>query len=170
MIFLKKYKVLFIAFFAISLNTFSQEIVIKDFQDNTIITNITVHNVNKTKSILSNLDGIVDLSFFEKSDTLIFSHVSYEKLKISINKISNSVLYLFPNTQMLSEIILSVGRNREDKKKISKKVSLITAEKTELDLPQTSAELLYHAGGIRIQKTQGGGGSPVIRGFEANRV
>ena len=71
---------------------------------------------------------------------------------------------------MLSEIILSVGRNREDKKKISKKVSLITAEKTELDLPQTSAELLYHAGGIRIQKTQGGGGSPVIRGFEANRV
>ena len=170
MIFLKKYKVLFIAFFAISLNTFSQEIVIKDFQDNTIIPNITVHNVNKTKSILSNLDGIVDLSFFEKSDTLIFSHVSYEKLKISINKISNSVIYLFPNTQMLSEIILSVGRNREDKKKISKKVSLITAEKTELDLPQTSAELLYHAGGIRIQKTQGGGGSPVIRGFEANRV
>ena len=62
MIFLKKYKVLFIAFFAISFNTFSQEIVVKDFQDNTIIPNITVHNVNKTKSILSNLDGIVDLS------------------------------------------------------------------------------------------------------------
>ena len=58
MIFLKKYKVLFIAFFAISLNTFSQEIVIKDFQDSTIIPNITVHNVNKTKSILSNLDGM----------------------------------------------------------------------------------------------------------------
>jgi hemoglobin/transferrin/lactoferrin receptor protein len=71
---------------------------------------------------------------------------------------------------MLSEIILSVGRNRENKEKISRKVSLINAKKTELDLPQTSADLLYYGGGVRIQKSQGAGGSPVIRGFEANRV
>ena len=105
-----------------------------------------------------------------KKDTIILSHISYEKLKISINKISENTIYLNPNTQVLSEIILSVGRNRENKEKISKKVSLITNKKIELDLPQTSADLLFYAGGVRIQKTQGGGGSPVIRGFEANRV
>ena len=32
------------------------------------------------------------------------------------------------------------------------------------------AEILYEAGGIHVQKSQSGGGSPVIRGFEANRV
>ena len=170
MIFSKKPKVLFIVFLTISLNTFSQELIIKDFEENTLIPSVTVYNTQKTKSILSNFDGVLNLSIFKETDTLIFSHISYEKLKISLNKISQSIIYLYPDTQMLSEIILSVGRNREDKKKISKKVSLITAKKTELDLPQTSADLLYYAGGIRIQKTQGGGGSPVIRGFEANRV
>ena len=170
MTFLKKHKVFLIVFLTNSLNTFSQELVIKDFQENTLIPNVTAYNLQQTKSILSNFDGLLNLSGFKKSDTIIFSHISYEKLIIPLNEISQTVLYLYPNTQMLSEIILSVGRNREDKKKLSKKVSLINSKKTELDLPQTSADLLNYAGGVRIQKTQGGGGSPVIRGFEANRV
>ena len=170
MIFLKESKILLIICLTISLNAFSQKLVIKDFQENTIIPNVTVYNIKRTITVLSDFDGNLDLSAFKETDTLIFSHVSYEKLQISVNKISKSVLYLNPNTQVLSEIILSVGRNRENKEKISKKVSLITTKKTELDLPQTSADLLYYAGGIRVQKTQGGGGSPVIRGFEANRV
>ena len=170
MIFLKESKILLIICLTISLNAFSQKLVIKDFQENTIIPNVTVYNIKRTITVLSDFNGNLDLSAFKETDTLIFSHVSYEKLQISVNKISKSVIYLNPNTQVLSEIILSVGRNRENKEKISKKVSLITTKKIELDLPQTSADLLYYAGGIRVQKTQGGGGSPVIRGFEANRV
>ena len=170
MIFLKESKILLIICLTISLNAFSQKLVIKDFQENTIIPNVTVYNIKRTITVLSDFNGNLDLSAFKETDTLIFSHVSYEKLQISVNKISKSVIYLNSNTQVLSEIILSVGRNRENKEKISKKVSLITTKKTELDLPQTSADLLYYAGGIRVQKTQGGGGSPVIRGFEANRV
>ena len=170
MIFLKESKILLIICLTISLNAFSQKLVIKDFQENTIIPNVTVYNIKRTITVLSDFNGNLDLSAFKETDTLIFSHVSYEKLQISVNKISKSVIYLNPNTQVLSEIILSVGRNRENKEKISKRVSLITTKKTELDLPQTSADLLYYAGGIRVQKTQGGGGSPVIRGFEANRV
>jgi hemoglobin/transferrin/lactoferrin receptor protein len=170
MIFLKENKILLILFLINSLNSFSQKLLVKDSQENTIIPNVTVYNTQKTISILSDFDGILNLSSFNKKDTIILSHISYEKLKISLNKISENTLYLNPNTQVLSEIILSVGRNRENKEKISKKVSLITNKKIELDLPQTSADLLFYAGGVRIQKTQGGGGSPVIRGFEANRV
>ena len=39
----------------------------------------------------------------------------FADIQISVNKISKSVIYLSPNTQVLSEIILSVGRNRENK-------------------------------------------------------
>ena len=81
-----------------------------------------------------------------------------------------SCYFLNTKEQSLSEVILSVGRSEEKIEKISKKVSLITKQKISLDLPSNSADLLYYGGGVRIQKTQGGGGSPVIRGFEANRV
>ena len=36
--------------------------------------------------------------------------------------------------------------------------------------PASGAELLELSPGVRVQKSQGGGGSPIIRGFEANRV
>jgi Outer membrane cobalamin receptor protein len=36
--------------------------------------------------------------------------------------------------------------------------------------PQTSADLLANVPGIKVQKSQFGGGSPVIRGMESNRV
>ena len=175
MIFLKKGNFIFVVFLTISLNTFSQKLVVKDLNEGFIIPNVTIYNTKKKTTVISDFNGYLNLSEFEKTDTITFSHISYEKLRIPVNKILQSDkevfnVYLRSSTQRLSEIILSVGRNRESKEKVSKKVSLITAKKTELDLPQTSADLLYYGGGIRIQKSQGGGGSPVIRGFEANRV
>lgn len=174
MTFLKENKILLFVLLFFSLNSFSQKLIIKDSKEKSIIPNVSVYNSQKSYTVLSDSEGNVDYSDFQKSDTIIFSHIAYEKFKIPIDKIpkssSKTTIYLNPNTQKLSEIILSVGRNKESRAKISKKVALITPKKTELDLPQTSADLLYYGGGVRIQKTQGGGGSPVIRGFEANRV
>ena len=53
---------------------------------------------------------------------------------------------------------------------LSRKVSVINRNSFNLDLPRNTAEMLYHGGGIHVQKSQSGGGSPLIRGFEANRV
>lgn len=39
-----------------------------------------------------------------------------------------------------------------------------------LEVPQTSAELLWSTGSVLVQQSQQGGGSPILRGFEANRV
>ncbi len=36
--------------------------------------------------------------------------------------------------------------------------------------PSNMAKLLHGRGGIYTQQSQGGGGSPIIRGFEANRI
>ena len=115
---------------------------------------------------------MLDLEQFDKRDTLLIGHVSYNSIELINNNsiTNNTIIFLEPNTQALSEVILSVARNKESKEKISKQVSLITKKDLKLDLPQTSADLLNYASGVRVQKSQGGGGSPVIRGFEANRV
>ena len=172
MIFLKNKNILVVAICLVCWNSFSQELIIKDSQDNSEINNATVYNTQRTISVLSNSEGVLDLSKFNKTDTLVFSHLSYEKLILAKSNFSveKSILFMDSNTQKLNEIILSVARNKEDKGKISKQVSLITQKDLELNMPQTSADLLLYASGVRVQKSQGGGGSPVIRGFEANRV
>ena len=150
---------------------YSQKIVLIDNINKTPVPDVTVYGKFSNKSLISNKKGLIDLKQFDKNDTLVFGHVSYNSIEIIKGAIlEGSKLYLIPITHELSEIILSVARNKESKEKISKQVSLITSKDLKLDLPQTSADLLTYASGIRVQKSQGGGGSPAIRGFEANRV
>ena len=49
-------------------------------------------------------------------------------------------------------------------------VDVIMVDKIENDPSQTSADILRATGNIMVQKSQGGGGSPILRGFEANKI
>ena len=53
---------------------------------------------------------------------------------------------------------------------MAERVAVLTSKEIEKLSPQTSADLLAAIPGIKIQKSQMGGGSPVIRGMESNRV
>ena len=72
--------------------------------------------------------------------------------------------------QTLDEVILSVARKASNRKQIAEKVNVVSAEQIKLQRPANGADLVGLTPGVRIQKSQGGGGSPVIRGFEANRL
>lgn len=70
----------------------------------------------------------------------------------------------------LEEVTLSASRFAEMKKYVPQQVQTVGAEKIKFMNQQTTAEMLTHTGNILVQKSQLGGGSPVIRGFEANKV
>jgi hemoglobin/transferrin/lactoferrin receptor protein len=70
----------------------------------------------------------------------------------------------------LNEITVSVTRFGENKKYLAQQVQTIGAKKIAFYNQPTTAELLTHTGNVFVQKSQLGGGSPVIRGFEANKV
>ena len=63
----------------------------------------------------------------------------------------------------------------EDKKESERLLSPNRIEKIDAidifqDAPGTGAEILQKSGAVVVQMSQSGGGSPIIRGFEANRV
>ncbi len=49
-------------------------------------------------------------------------------------------------------------------------IEIISRETVKLENPQTSADMLQNTGSVLVQKSQGGGGSPIVRGFEANKL
>ena len=92
-------------------------------------------------------------------------------MNISIKKSEiDKVIYLENETDELSEVTLSISKSRVKKSRVAEKIEVITKKEIEFLAPQTTADLLAATPGVRVQKSQGGGGSPVIRGFEANRV
>ena len=72
--------------------------------------------------------------------------------------------------QFIPEIIFAEDKNERERLFTPARVEQIRSEDITLYAPSTSADLLQKEGNIMIQMSQSGGGSPIIRGFEANRV
>lgn len=70
----------------------------------------------------------------------------------------------------LEEVVFSASKTEEDKSNVPYTIEVMDSRTIALENPQTSADMLANTGSVMIQKSQGGGGSPIIRGFEANRV
>lgn len=73
-------------------------------------------------------------------------------------------------TTELDEVVVSANRWKQNPKDIPQKITVITPQKVALQNPQTAADLLTISGKVFMQKSQQGGGSPMIRGFATNRL
>jgi len=74
------------------------------------------------------------------------------------------------SSSQLDEIVISANKTEEKKSDIPQQINIIDAKKIQLYNLQTTADVLQNLGGVFVQKSQMGGGSPIIRGFEANKV
>jgi hemoglobin/transferrin/lactoferrin receptor protein len=70
----------------------------------------------------------------------------------------------------LDEVIVYSNKFAEKKKNLVQKIDVITAKTIEKYNSQNTGDLLTNTGNVFVQKSQQGGSSPVIRGFEASRV
>ena len=120
-------------------------------------------------NIFSDFDGKALLDSFDNDELVIFKHLSYKTRSIEKQLIENVVL-LSMNAQSLDQIIISASRFAQDIKEIPQRILQINKQGITISNPQTSADLLNISGHIYIQKSQMGGGSPIIRGVSTNRL
>jgi hemoglobin/transferrin/lactoferrin receptor protein len=73
-------------------------------------------------------------------------------------------------TSYLDELVVSANRWEQGVRELSSRVVKINTSTIQLQNPQTAADLLGLSNQAFIQKSQLGGGSPMIRGFATNRV
>jgi len=70
----------------------------------------------------------------------------------------------------LDEVIIFSNKFAERKKNIAQKIGVISAVQIVQTNAQNTGDLLSNTGNVYVQKSQQGGSSPNIRGFEASRV
>ena len=86
---------------------------------------------------------------------------------ISIN--AQVVLKKMDSVKTLSEVVVYANKFPTASKNIIQTIGLIT-DKTLIQQQANTADILTASGQVFVQKSQLGGGSPIIRGFEASRV
>lgn len=70
----------------------------------------------------------------------------------------------------LDEAVVYSNKFAEKKKNLVQKIDVVTARTIAKYNGQNTGDLLINTGNVFVQKSQQGGSSPVIRGFEASRV
>jgi hemoglobin/transferrin/lactoferrin receptor protein len=123
------------------------------------------------KSAITNSNGRV---FFDLPDdgVLIIEHPGYQRLQINLRELHGQDLVIRLQPRVFSETITITGATKRNQNIVdsSKKVEQIDKASIDLENPQTSADLITSAQGVYVQKSQMGGGSPMIRGFSTNRI
>ncbi len=92
---------------------------------------------------------------------IIFTGFAQVKINIKDSSVKEIVL---------DEVVISVSNFAEKKKNIAQKIEIISAKMIAQTNAQNTGDLLINTGKIFVQKSQQGGSSPVLRGFEASRV
>ena len=70
----------------------------------------------------------------------------------------------------LDEVVVFSNKFAEKKKNLVQKIDVLTTKTIAKYNGQNTGDMLINTGNIFVQKSQQGGSSPVIRGFEASRV
>lgn len=143
--------------------------VVLSAKDSLPIESVTVRNQDFSISAISDENGRVDLMRFSPSDTLFFDHLSFQG-KTLLHRDLPSKVYLLTDSYDFGEVLVSYTRWSDELENTHSGVARITPGDIVLNNPQTSADLLGSTGEVFVQKSQQGGGSPMIRGFAANRL
>ncbi|MCP9199409.1 TonB-dependent receptor [Gramella sp. GC03-9] len=163
---------LLLLFLFISSISFSQKIRVLDANTGEPLVNVAIYNKDKSNYAITNISGQASISNFTDTEVMIFNMVGYEETyrrKREVLNNDNKVL-MEPGKNQLDQVTLSVARFKLQKNEIPQKIVGITSGDIQLASPQTSADLLESTGQVFVQKSQLGGGSPMIRGFSTNRL
>ncbi|MGB1283781.1 MAG: TonB-dependent receptor domain-containing protein [Polaribacter sp.] len=143
-----------------------------DLETGKIVKNVIIFNNAKTINSTTNNLGIADISDFKNDEFIFLSHLSYASFRVKKSELekNNFVVYLTKESEQLDEVVLSVFKSTAKTSRIAEQIEIVSLKDIQKISPQTSADLLASIPGIKVQKSQSGGGSPVLRGMESNRV
>lgn len=150
----------------------AQQVQVLEHNSKTPIPGVAIYNHSKNKSTITDIDGLANLDAFSNDEVIFLEHLLYQKNTIKKSQVvkNNLTIYLEPKVEGLDEIIVSASKFEQAKRDIPQKITSISAKTIALANPQTSADLLESSGNVFIQKSQLGGGSPMIRGLSTNRL
>jgi hemoglobin/transferrin/lactoferrin receptor protein len=167
-------KKFFLSAIAISLSAIlcGQILTITDRNTGFPIDGVTLVSSEPVHILFTDREGKVNLDIMAETEHIEINMLGYELVRTTYWELEEQgfFLELIPENISLDQIVISASR--WDQSAVSSPYKVASLKKRDLVLsnPQTAADMLGTSGEVYIQKSQQGGGSPMIRGFAANRL
>ena len=166
------YGLLLMAFLCFTTTGLSQTVTVITQKQEKPLSNVTIKALGKPFMRVTNAQGQANLKGLAPADTVQFQHPSYRNQIVTKRELKGKAFQVVMKEQVmpLDEVVVSANRWRQQKAEVPNKIATIREEKVSFTNPQTSADLLDASNQVFVQKSQLGGGSPMIRGFATKSV
>lgn len=151
----------------------AQNLYVFDIEETQALERVVVQDAPDLLTALYTNDlGIVDISAFKGSTQITISSLGYESRFLSYRELKEMKFKvgLQPQSLALDQVVISATRWNQSSRELPYNISSLKTKEIIFNNPQTTADLLGSSGEVFIQKSQQGGGSPMIRGFATNRL
>lgn len=156
-----------------SITVFSQIVTVVDKSSLQPIENAVISNGDDAKVfVVTDVMGQADISSLANATTININAEGYLDKTTTFKSIETLkfIVGLSDKNYKTDEIIVSTTKFGVDKSTQPQDIEVISSSEIAFMNQPTTAELLSNTGEVLVQKSQLGGGSPIIRGFEASRV
>lgn len=150
----------------------AQQLRVFDSESQKPISGVQLVDKKSKASTTTSEEGIANLSDFQGRNPLTFSLLGYKNKTLSWEELEalNYLIYLESSSLTLATTVISASRWNQNEADVPGKLRQLKSEWLDLRNPVTTADWLGSSGEVFVQKSQLGGGSPMIRGFSANRL
>jgi len=148
----------------------AQSVVVRDVEDKTALPHAEVTN-ELGITIFTNREGVFELDTFKNDFKIYVRYNGYQLKEVVKKNISkkNPTIKLKPEALHLNTAFVT-PKGAKTTSEPAQQIEVITARQMQFGNPMTSASVLENSGLVSVQRSQLGGGSPQMRGFEANKV
>ncbi|MBP7448569.1 MAG: TonB-dependent receptor [Flavobacteriales bacterium] len=166
--------VLYIAFLAILLvgESRAQSVSVVDRVAGQPLEGATFHHARSGTFAVTDAKGRVDIHAFRGLDSIVVRMLAYETLIWSYEALSKltAPLALIRSPFAFQEVIISAARWEQESQRIPDRITVVSPRDVSFANPGTAADMLQQTGEVFMQRSQLGGGSPMVRGFAAIRL
>ncbi len=150
----------------------AQQIRIIDSETLEPLSDVMIYTSSPANFIITDKDGKADLQNLRLEGKIFFEILGYQSLQLTIPEIQglDYLIKMKSGLLHLDQAVVSASKWRQNSQDVSSKVTVLESENLLLRNPANTADWLGSSGEVFVQKSQQGGGSPMIRGFSANRL
>ena len=136
------------------------------------LSGVVLRSESLNQTAFTNQKGVANLDGFIDASDIVIRLLGYKTIEISYAYLLQKGfrVELEKKNIELPAVQIVASKWEESLATVPQSIAVVKPEIATLSAAQTSADLLGNSGNVFIQKSQQGGGSPMIRGFAANRV
>lgn len=151
---------------------YSQTVTLRDIETGQPLELVSIQSDSPKAFEVTNSKGQADITPFRNAEQITFRLLGYKPVIKSYADLEAAgfIIKLENAGITMDEVVVSGTRWSQPSRDVPARIATISAREARLQNPQTAADLLGSSGKVFIQKSQQGGGSPMIRGFSTNRL